>query len=63
MRPYTVFSHKKSSLRKIAPYRNKNYPYFLGQPLTNTSYSLPVLIEETLIHDLCLSLPAPGSQW
>ena len=62
MRPYAVFSHKKSSLRQIAPYRNKNYPYFLGQPLTNTSYSLPVLIKETLIHDLSLSL-SPGSQW
>ena len=62
MRPYAVFSHKKSSLRQTAPYRNKNYPYFSGQPLTNTSYSLPVLIKETLIHDLSLSL-SPGSQW
>jgi len=55
MRPYAVFSHKKSSFRQIAPNRDVNYPYFLGQPLINTSYSLPVLIKETLIHDFSLS--------
>ena len=56
MCPYAVFSHKKGSFRQIAPYRSKNYPYFLGQPLINTCYSLPVLITEALIHDLSLFL-------
>ena len=56
MRQYAVFSHKRSSFRQIAPYSNINYPYFFGQPLINTFYSLPVLIKETLIHDLSLSL-------
>ena len=55
MCPYAVFSHKTSSFRQIAPYRNKNYPCFLGQPLINTSYCLPVLIKETLSYDLSLS--------
>ena len=55
MRQYAVFSHKRSSFRQIAPYSNINYPYFFGQPLINTFYSLPVLIKETLIHDLSLS--------
>ena len=62
MRLYAVFSHKKSSFRQIAPYRNKNYPYFLGQPLINTFYGLPVLIKETLIQDLSLSLSLPFSR-
>ena len=56
MCPCAVFSHKKGSFRQIAPYRSKNYPYFLGQPLINPCYSLPVLITEALIHDLSLSL-------